>query len=139
MYRNKAIVFATILAWFLVLGFLFGPVRWEVSWTYSHWFGFSGIDTPVFGMDLPYPTIWFSLPVLGLEVTRLGFWNTILFYAYWGFLWIYPLILAINILRTTDKQYVLTTWVFGASLYLVLITLLFILVAFGMWAPFMHF
>ena len=137
MIRNKTILIATILVWLLALGCLFGPVRWEVSWTYSHWFGFSGVDTAVFDMDLPYPTMWFSLPLLGFAVAHLGPWDDILFYAYWGCLFAYPVALAIIILRVTDGRLLLSTWVVGASLYLALVTLLSILVVFGLWAPFM--
>jgi hypothetical protein len=138
MIKNKTILLATVLVWLLALGFLIGPVRWEVSWIYSHWFGFSGLEAPVFDMDLPFVTRWFSLPLLGFAVANMGPWDSILFYVYWGCLFAYPLGLAIVILRVTEENLFPSAWVVGGSLYLVSVLFLSILAGFGLWAPFMH-
>jgi len=95
------------------------------------------METPVFDMELPYSTMWFSLPILGIAVAHLGPWDNILFYVYWSCLFAYPVTLAVTILRVTEKESLLSVWVVGVSLYLALVTLLSILVVFGLWAPFL--
>lgn len=117
----------TVVAWLGVLGFVSGPVRWEIQHSYAHWIGDSR-------GDLPALTETVSLPVLGLG-PHAPFTQLVRF-VFWTVLWLPP-VLALELVRRADSRLkLLELLVLVGTGYIVTLLLAITLVALGLWLPF---
>lgn len=128
MTIKKAIASAALLPWVITLGFISGPVRWELAHTLNHFLERSD-------GSLPLLTARLSLPVLGIApFSPAAVITAILF---WGITWLGLGGLFVLIWRARTREDLLDRVVFGGAFYAGCVLLLFTLAAIGLALPFL--
>jgi hypothetical protein len=118
-----------ILPWIVTLGFIFGPVRWELAHTYGHLIEELGDSLPVLTRGL-------SLPVLGIAPSSPSAHAVAVLI--WGFIWLGLAGLLGSIWRARTREDLLGRFVYGGSLYAGVVFLLFTLTVVGLALPFAY-
>ena len=129
MRTKKILASVAILPWIVTLGFIFGPVRWELAHTYGHLI-------EELGESLPVLTRGLSLPVLGIAPSSPAAHATA--FLFWGFIWLGLAGLVAWIWRARTREDLLDRFVYGGTLYAGVVFLLFTLTIVGLALPFAY-
>ncbi len=128
MTTKKVIASGALLPWVITLGFICGPVRWELAHTFNHLL--EGSDG-----SLPLLTANLSLPVLGVApFSPVAVATAILF---WGLTWLGLVGLFVLIWRAKTREDLIDHVVFGGAFYAGYVLLFFTLTAVGLALPFL--
>jgi hypothetical protein len=127
MTTNKILASAVLVPWIVTVGFICGPVRWELAHSYAH-----HLEEAQY--SLPLLTRCLSLPVLGIATSSPG--GFVIAGLFWGFIWLGLVGLFVLIWRARTREDLLDRFVFGAALYAGCVLLLFSLTVVGLALPF---
>ena len=127
MTIKKVIASAALLPWAITLGFICGPVRWELAHTFNHLL--EGSDG-----SLPLLTANLSLPVLGIAPFSPAAVTTAVLF--WGIIWLGLGGLIVLIWRARTREDLLDRFLFGSTFFAGYVLLLFTLTAVGLALPF---
>ncbi len=128
MGQHKHLSTFVIGLWYALLCMMFFIVRPELAYSYGHWLaGFSG--------HLPQLTSTLSLPVLGPAFSTSDQDYRVTFWLFWGFLFLPPSLLLRFVWHPGDtfSSPAVLLW---AAAYTLLVSMLGVLVVFGLWLPF---
>lgn len=126
---RKTLASAALLPWIVTLGFIAGPVRWELAHTYGHLIEEAQRSLPLLTRSL-------SLPVLGIAPSSpAAFITAILF---WGFIWLGAAGLLWSIWSAPTRKALLDRFVFGGTFFAGGVFLLFTLTIVGLALPFVY-
>ena len=127
MTTKKILASAVLLPWFVSLGFVSGPVRWELAHTYGHLLEDAQYSMPLLTRDL-------ALPVLGIAPNSPGALATAIIF--WSFIWLGCAGLFVSIWRARTREELLDRFVYGGTLYFGCVVLAFTVTAVGLALPF---
>lgn len=127
MIFRRMIGTAVILIWFITLGFVCGPLRWEFAHTYRNLI--NGFED-----SLPVLTTVLGLPVLGIGDQT--FMSIFVVVVLGGITWLGPATLLVGVWRFPNREKFSDWLLFGGSLYVAIILLFTILLAVSFWLPF---
>ena len=124
--RHKAPVFVAVALTYAFQLTVFGPVKWQLAYSYHHWLGDPRLS-------MPSLTANWALPVLGpggLEGSP-----TALYYAFWALVLLPPAVLAWRTWTDASESATLQRFVYWGSSYALVVGLAYMLVLFGLWLP----
>ncbi len=128
MKTKRILASAALLPWAVTIGFILGPLRWEVAHTYEHLIG----ETQY---DLPLLTLRLTLPVLGIAPASTG--ARIVSILFFSLVWLGLAGLYVLIWRARSRDDLLDRFVFGSTFYFGSVAFVVTLVAFGLALPFL--
>ena len=129
MLGRRLVSTAIIAVWLVFLFFLSIPIREEIAHTYHHF-----LSSPE---HLNNITKDYALQVIG-SGDYLNTDNSILFYLFWGFIWLVPFAFLLFTWRIKDPSHLLEFLFYSWLAYLFIISLLFLLAIFGLILPFLY-
>lgn len=125
--RRHKIICALLVAFWLLALIPIGSARRILAHDYLH-----SLEGPT--RNLPISTRSFALPILAADITQ-GLSRTV-FYAYWCFVYVWPIVAAVWTWRANDPGELAMKWSLGISIYAVLMVSSCVLITFSLWLPF---
>jgi hypothetical protein len=124
---KRLFLIGIVVLWLCFLTLCFLVLREDCAHTYYHLISESGDN-------LPLLTVKVSLPILGPD--RLDQSYEWIFYFFWGYLFLFPVVVAVFVWRIKDAFRMVEFWVYAMSLYLVFLLGSAVIVGYGLWLPF---